>query len=714
MQLIRYMRSLANNGSKFTHQSREFDFALGFDFDATPRTLTGSRDEVRTYELLESLCDELELEQQGMQSPPYAVVLPVAERRRVNVPEAAAYFTFVYPLTPWSKRTRESQHLLSTDGGGGGDSFETGEPRELRAAAAAMATAGGSSAGSRAEKIDRFLNEPVPMEEDDDDAVKVDRRRRYAWGCFFLLGGFAYYDGDGNLLRIIAFSSGRVDVSTAPLTLEGPFEARPSATRALWDTRRMNKVSLPALLLEGAHTFSWVGPGSADDALLAERFQQLCHGGATRATAGEVYPSIDDPAPHAVVPGELVVDGADEWHPLSLEESWEHGAFVFCGGDPNCVRDKGPRDIFFRVVPATPWRQRVGSLLANQVINMNQALAGLPTPGLSRRTSGEVNSTIRVPSAVPSAMPSAMPSAARSPLKLRLRAMLQPAEAVDAPTGETDLHSTALRLFWFDDAEGACAADGGSKGGCPDWKRCDEAANKAVRAMVDGRHHGASWSSGGWQYVARVLLPEGQLVQRNESSGRERRLLLRFEYGGGEPCGARVDERLTRAVLLGEPAAVLEAGGPEDGGTGAPQPVFPLGRKRSEERKAQHRLALTAGGGRASAEGVGGGSMVLPSPRWWSETPTSTPLPSPRLPALAIAPAAAQQQQPPPQQQQQQALVQQQQQAPPSLARRLLRAARRATMRERDASTPALPSGVAFSALDDMGSGRSTMAASYC
>ena len=77
------------------------------------------------------------------------------------------------------------------------------------------------------------------------------------------------------LLRINALSSGRVDVDTAPLILEGPFEARTAATRALWDTRRMNKVSLPALLLESAHTFSWVGPASADNPALADGFERL-------------------------------------------------------------------------------------------------------------------------------------------------------------------------------------------------------------------------------------------------------------------------------------------------------------------------------------------------------------------------------------------------------------------------------------------------------
>ena len=162
--------------------------------------------------------------------------------------------------------------------------------------------------------------------------VRREKRRRYAWGCFFLLGGFAYYGEDGELLRIIAFSSasGRVDVDTAPLTLEGPFEARAGATRALWDTRRMNKVSLPALLLESAHTFSWVGPGSSSNPALAESFEQLCQREGRQVAEGAVseggsYTSIED-APHRVAPGELIVDSGGHWHALSVDESWEHGA----------------------------------------------------------------------------------------------------------------------------------------------------------------------------------------------------------------------------------------------------------------------------------------------------------------------------------------------------------------------------------------------------
>ena len=124
---------------------------------------------MRAYDLLESLCAELELEQQGMQSPPYRVTLPVADRRRVSVPEDAHFFTFIYPLTPWSmQRTRESQRGVG--GTGGGDSASGGGSL-------------GSSAGSRAEKIDRFLNEPVPMDEEDEEVGLEKRRRHTCLAC---------------------------------------------------------------------------------------------------------------------------------------------------------------------------------------------------------------------------------------------------------------------------------------------------------------------------------------------------------------------------------------------------------------------------------------------------------------------------------------------------------------------------------------------------
>ena len=58
---------------------------------------------------LEELCTELELELQGTQSPAYRVTLPMRDRARVHIPMNAAFFTFIYPLTPWSSRMRHGR-----------------------------------------------------------------------------------------------------------------------------------------------------------------------------------------------------------------------------------------------------------------------------------------------------------------------------------------------------------------------------------------------------------------------------------------------------------------------------------------------------------------------------------------------------------------------------------------------------------------------------
>ena len=85
-----------------------------------------------------------------MQSPPDRVTLPLEDRKRVNIPANAAYFTFIYPLTP----------KVSKDGS---LREHTGSEDEL-----ATELTRARTAGSRAEKVDRFLNEPGPTEADDE------------------------------------------------------------------------------------------------------------------------------------------------------------------------------------------------------------------------------------------------------------------------------------------------------------------------------------------------------------------------------------------------------------------------------------------------------------------------------------------------------------------------------------------------------------------
>ena len=52
-QLMRFMRSLARDGSALTHESRELEFALGFDPESpTSDSQRKLNDEVRAYDLL--------------------------------------------------------------------------------------------------------------------------------------------------------------------------------------------------------------------------------------------------------------------------------------------------------------------------------------------------------------------------------------------------------------------------------------------------------------------------------------------------------------------------------------------------------------------------------------------------------------------------------------------------------------------------------------
>ena len=104
------MRTLSAQSGPLSHEHKEFEFALGFDPDSpqTQRTASGADPTVQAFEQLEELCKELELELQGTQSPAYRVTLPMRDRTRVNIPMDAAFFTFIYPLTPWSSRRRAS------------------------------------------------------------------------------------------------------------------------------------------------------------------------------------------------------------------------------------------------------------------------------------------------------------------------------------------------------------------------------------------------------------------------------------------------------------------------------------------------------------------------------------------------------------------------------------------------------------------------------
>jgi hypothetical protein len=584
----------------------------GVDGKDAPHTPTyKTMEKLCDVNAMAGLCDELGLERQGTQSPPSELLLPLADRKALNIPPSAAHFTFMYPLTP---KTTPSRGMRAPT------------VREL--------------AGARAEKVDAFLSEtcrhgsagasyasvcaclpfswlrrlaraigkesartvratagalPLPLSVKMGPSLTLDEaavRRRHSWGSLFLLGGFAYYDESGNLVRILPVCAGRSDFEAVPLTLDGPFAASEEAARALWDQGRMNKVSLPALLLESAHNFAWVGTCAEGDGEMAE------------------HSVVDGGPPRRAGHGELLISSEDgeKRLPLSEHHSYPHGALVYHGGDPHCVRDKGERHIFFRVIPSRKWHhQLLHHLIPRTATSTKSCATDSPpltqhiddepaspgaaeilsvTPSVSeRRTDVSVASVDKRGSQVGGEMSESSETRRKEHVsdrhkegsetprrrkanKARLRAIRRVVRGLQVASRLEDiggrLEESAL-FFWFE-----CLGDGWDADR-DEWRRCDEASNAALREMVQQRETSCSWSSSGWHYHARCTA-EGGIWQRNILSERERRVLLRLEYDDGEPCGAAYDERYTRAVVLhnGEWPSSRADGGGADGGVGAP------------------------------------------------------------------------------------------------------------------------------------------------
>jgi hypothetical protein len=117
-----------------------------------------------------------------------------------------------------------------------------------------------------------------------------------SWLHFIILGGFAYYGGDGSLIQLNALTKG--DSGPYRLCFGEPRSVPASLVSQLKRDGRMQAISLPALLCEGAAGYSWVNPDP-------ERFQlggfvyeanpSLAeHGGSGPPSLGfEVIPSTD-------------------------------------------------------------------------------------------------------------------------------------------------------------------------------------------------------------------------------------------------------------------------------------------------------------------------------------------------------------------------------------------------------------------------------------
>ena len=78
------------------------------------------------------------------------------------------------------------------------------------------------------------------------------------WAFALLLGGFAYFGAEGQLLAVNALT---IVPSPAVLHIVGPYTANQSAALAMSRLGRMNPVSITGLLDAGFLRFAWVHPG---------------------------------------------------------------------------------------------------------------------------------------------------------------------------------------------------------------------------------------------------------------------------------------------------------------------------------------------------------------------------------------------------------------------------------------------------------------------
>ena len=173
----------------------------------------------------------------GFLAPRARVNLDPASRREAGVPENAVYFRFVYP------------------------------PRGMT----------GTLSAAVIDEISRDgLHEP--------------------WLHFIILGGFAYYGGDGLLIQLNALTKG--DSGRYRLCFGEPRSDVPASLVSQLKRDGMQAISLPALLCEGAAKYSWVNPDPNTYQLggfVYEANPSLAeHGGSDPPSLGfEVIPSTD-------------------------------------------------------------------------------------------------------------------------------------------------------------------------------------------------------------------------------------------------------------------------------------------------------------------------------------------------------------------------------------------------------------------------------------
>ena len=169
----------------------------------------------------------------GFLAPRAHVNLDPASRREAGVPENAVYFRFVYPPSGMTGTLSEAV-------------------------------------------VDNGLHEP--------------------WLNFIILGGFAYYGGDGLLIQLNALTKG--DSGRYRLCFGEPRSDVPASLVSQLKRDGMQAISLPALLCEGAAEYSWVNPDPDTYHLggfVYEANPSLAeHGGSDPPSLGfEVIPSTD-------------------------------------------------------------------------------------------------------------------------------------------------------------------------------------------------------------------------------------------------------------------------------------------------------------------------------------------------------------------------------------------------------------------------------------
>lgn len=176
------------------------------------------------------------------------------------------------------------------------------------------------------------------------------------WGFILILGGFAYFDEHGTLLRVNAITA---CPSPNGIVLIGPRRANGDAVATLAQNGRLQPLALPGLRRAGFEAAGWIHPDEAPGGrpLLEdeEEGEEEDPGG----MAGSIGSLADAKAP-ANAPARAAAEEEAEAEYSLLREllgpsGYQHGCFVYTlapGSDD--MRASGADALLYAVVPATP------------------------------------------------------------------------------------------------------------------------------------------------------------------------------------------------------------------------------------------------------------------------------------------------------------------------------------------------------------------------